>query len=331
MKTKLIFGLLVVSLILLFQCSEKKDPVSVTTHPDGWTEESSANFHGKAIEDGSLSQESCQTCHGEDYNGGNTDISCFKCHGNYPHPEGFGDRNSENFHTGYIADNSWDIIPCQTCHGADYGGMGSAEKNCLKCHTAPNGPEACNTCHGSADNAAPPVNLMKESSTSIVTIGAHQPHLTGTHLSTFATGTGSCETCHIQPSSYDAPGHIDDSPHAEVIFNSLTTDNGRLNTAWDRVNGSCSDVYCHGAFEFKKDDSQYPWAYTGTEMTGSNPKMFWQYLGTGQALCGSCHGLPPQGHAPVTSCTGCHDSVVDENLNIVNKYLHINGQIDVFN
>lgn len=440
MKTKLIFGLWVISLILLFQCSDNKDPVSVPTHPDGWAEANSANFHGKAIEDGSLSQESCQNCHGADYqggtsgiscsnsschqqyphpdgwknpgaanfhgkfllngtldysycqkchgsdyqggssgvscytchdqfphpggwlqssnqkfhgnfllyglldrqecqkchgddfSGGTSGISCYTCHNNYPHPDGFGNANSENFHSGYIATQAnWNIIPCRECHGTNYAGKGFEEKNCLKCHTAPDGPEACNTCHGNAENAAPPVNLMKESSTLLVTIGAHQAHVTGTTLSTFATGAGSCKTCHIQPLHYDDPGHIDNTPHAEVIFNTLATDNGRLNTTWDRVNGSCNNVYCHGGFDFKKENSQYQWAYTGTEMTGTNPTMFWQYLGSGQALCGTCHGLPPQGHIPIASCTGCHASVVDENLHLINKYLHINGQIDVFN
>lgn len=134
-----------------------------------------------------------------------------------------------------------------------------------------------------------------------------------------------------QPDRYDAPGHIDDTPHAEVIFNSLATDGGRLNPSWNRTNGSCDNVYCHGPFEFKKSNSQYPWAYTDSLIVGKNPRLFWQYPGTNQLLCGTCHGIPPQGHAPVASCTGCHASVVDENLNIVNKFLHINGQIDVFN
>lgn len=434
MKTKLLFGLLVLSIFILVQCSEKKDPVSVSTHPEGWSDQNSANFHGNAITDGSLGQESCQTCHGtdyqggasgvscsnsschaqyphpegwsnsssndfhgafaktdltycqkchgdnyqggssgvscykchdqyphpggwlqsgdmkfhgnfllfdiltlqecqnchgQDYKGGTSGVACFTCHASYPHPEGFGNGNSQNFHTAYIAEAKWDIVPCRTCHGADYAGQGFGQKNCLQCHRAPGGPEACNTCHGGSDNAAPPVNLLKMTSTSELTIGAHQEHVVAGTWSTFSSGT--CQPCHNQPTRYDAPGHIDDTPHAEIIFNSLATDDGRLNTSWDRIKGSCDNVYCHGPFEFKKSDSQYPWAYTDSAMVGSNPRLFWQYPGTNQVLCGTCHGIPPQGHAPVASCTGCHASVVDENLNIVNKFLHINGQIDVFN
>jgi hypothetical protein len=433
MKTKILFGLVILSIIILFQCSEKKDPLSVSTHPDGWNNSTSANFHGKAITDGSLGQESCQTCHGvdysggtsgvscsnsfchqqyphpedwlnsgssnfhgntsdnsycqkchgsdyqggssgvscytchnqfphptgwlqtenqnfhgnfilsdvlslqecqrchgEDYTGGSSGIACFTCHVSYPHPEGFGSGASENFHSGYIStEANWDIVPCRSCHGADYAGNGFSEKNCLKCHPAPDGPEACNTCHGSSDNAAPPVNLLKMTSSRELTIGAHQEHVVAGTWSTFSRGT--CRTCHKEPTRYDDAGHIDDTPHAEVIFNSLATDAGRLNTTWDRLRGSCDNVYCHGPFEFKKSDSQYPWAYTDSVMVGSNPRLFWQFPGTNQVLCGTCHGIPPQGHAPVTSCKGCHASVVDENLNIINKYRHINGKIDVFN
>ena len=35
-------------------------------------------------------------------------------------------------------------------------------------------------------------------------------------------------------------------------------------------------------------------------------------------------------HIPAQTCNGCHHSVVDENLNIINKFLHINGKVDVY-
>ncbi len=46
-----------------------------------------------------------------------------------------------------------------------------------------------------------------------------------------------------------------------------------------------------------------------------------------QAKCGTCHGLPPTGHiaAPITSCYLCHQGVVDEMGNIIDKDKHING------
>ena len=322
----------VASLIFLSGCYEEKDPTAVPTHPTGWTSSSSADFHGSAVLSKSFSKESCQSCHGEDYQGGTSGVSCYSsgCHSVYPHPIGFGDAGSANFHNNFIADvQSWDILNCQSCHGTDYAGKGVSDKNCLTCHTKSGGPENCMTCHGSGDNPAPPRDLNGNTDVSFTTVGAHQAHLTGEAWSTVSTGT--CRTCHQAVGSYSASGHIDDTPHSEVIFNELARAvGGTLEATWSRNDASCSDVYCHGGFELRRDDSQYPWAYTEEVMSGNNQEVFWKFVGTGQAVCGSCHGLPPAGHIPATDCSGCHNSVVDENLNIINKDLHINGRIEVF-
>ena len=72
---------------------------------------------------------------------------------------------------------AWDISVCQSCHGADYAGEGFEQKNCLTCHDQPDGPEACQTCHGDAENSAPPRGLLGQTSTSEIVVGAHQAHL----------------------------------------------------------------------------------------------------------------------------------------------------------
>ncbi len=327
-------GLLVVVTLALFflsGCLDEKQPMGVSTHPENWSVAGSADFHGTAILTKSFSQESCQSCHGESYDGGSSKVSCYSagCHAVYPHPGGFADGSSESFHSKFIAEElKWDINSCQSCHGSDYAGEGTPEKNCLSCHSAPDGPENCSSCHGDANSAAPPKDLSGNTSTSVVTVGAHQAHLNGSKWSTFQAGN--CFTCHNQTLVYNTAGHIDDSPHSEVVFNNLASSVGTDATTWERMDASCSNVYCHGGFEFKKADSEYPWAYTEDAMRGNNPRMIWNAVGTGQALCGSCHGLPPQGHIPAATCEGCHSSVVDANFNIINKYLHINGKIDVY-
>ncbi len=437
MKSKLLIGLLfILSMVFLFSCSEKKEPLDFSTHPDGWAQESSEQFHGKALLDSNLTLMSCQSCHGEDFKGGSSKVSCFECHDkyphpkgwlnqnslyfhgkilldstltsdycqdchgqdyeggssnvacsdchdqfphpagwisednsnfhgklllfnilsladcqschgddlsggtsgvacadcheNYPHPAGFSDENSESFHAKYISQTlNWDILSCRSCHGTDYSGeTGFQQTNCLNCHRSTNGPEACNTCHGSQNNAAPPEDLAGNTNTTSQSVGAHQAHLVGTTWSTYKPGD--CAKCHIKPASYEDSGHIDDTPHAEIPFGALATMNGELNTTYDFLNASCDNVYCHGGFEFKKSDSNYPWAYTDSLISGNNPTLHWKYVGAGQALCGSCHGLPPEGHIQANACGGCHADVVDNNLNITNKYLHINGKKDVF-
>ena len=332
MKSKLLIGLIFIfAIFFLFSCSEKKEPLGISTHPEGWAKPSFPDFHGKAIETNSLTLESCQTCHGQDYQGGTSKVSCFSagCHDAvYPHPDGFANPNSPNFHEHYFAEINWNLMACQACHGTSYDGEGVSDKNCLSCHISEGGPEACNTCHGSQNNAAPPKDLEGNTETTAQGVGAHQAHVAGTTLSTYRQGD--CGKCHIMPASFDAPGHIDNTPHAEVPFSALATMNGELNTSYDRLDAKCDNVYCHGGFEFKKSDSKYPWVYADSVITGNNRTVYWNSVGTGQALCGSCHNLPPKGHIPEDNCGGCHADVVDNNLNIVNEYLHINGQIDVF-
>jgi hypothetical protein len=335
MKRNILFGLISILIIaFLSGCAEKREPLEATTHPDGWDKEAFSTFHGKAIDSKSLTMASCQSCHGEDYQGGTSGVSCFQsgCHdAAYPHPDGFANPNSPNFHAEYLTEINWDLMACQACHGTSYDGKGVSDKNCLSCHTSAGGPEACNTCHGSQNNPAPPKDLEGDTETTDQGVGAHQAHVAGTTWSTFRQGD--CGKCHIKPASYDAPGHIDDTPHAEVPFSALATMNGELNTTYDRLDAKCDNVYCHGGFEFKKSDSQYKWAYADSlnpVIKGRNRTMYWKFVGTGQALCGSCHGLPPEGHIAATTCGGCHSDVVDDNFNITNKFLHINGQKDVF-
>ena len=106
---------------------------------------------------------------------------------------------------------------------------------------------------------------------------------------------------------------------------------GKTTPSWDHDAATCSDVYCHGAFSFAAVSSGgNAWGYTEDYITGNNPQMSWTSVGTGQAACGSCHGLPPQGHINVSSCSACHQRVVDINNNIINKNLHIKGKKDLF-
>jgi len=331
MKSKLLFAFIAIfAILLVFSCSEKKEPLGITTHPDGWTDQSSEDFHGKVIVSKSLSLKSCRSCHGKNYEGGTSNKTCFAsgCHSIYPHPEGFANPSSPDFHENYFAEINWNLMLCQSCHGDDYSGMGDSEKNCLKCHTSANGPEACNTCHGSSNNAAPPEDLEGNTNTTVQSVGAHQAHIVGTTWSTYKQGE--CFKCHMAPTNYADAGHIDNTPHAEVPFGALATMNGTLNATYDFLNAKCENVYCHGAFKFEKSASQYQWAYADSVIRGNNRTMYWKYVGTGQAPCGSCHNIPPKGHIEATNCGTCHGDVVDNNLNITNKFLHMNGQIDVF-
>jgi len=75
--------------MIFFQgCAKEADNLvsadQVGFHPSGWVNASSANFHGKAIAQSGWMLTSCQSCHGRDYKGGNSAISCYDCHSSGP-------------------------------------------------------------------------------------------------------------------------------------------------------------------------------------------------------------------------------------------------------
>ncbi|MFQ6617432.1 MAG: CxxxxCH/CxxCH domain-containing protein [Fidelibacterota bacterium] len=320
-------------------------------HPGGWVDPASENFHGSYVAANSFS--SCNECHGKDYRGGTSDVSCYSCHAGGPsgHPELVKWRTPiyAEFHGWKLKTLGWDISSCKNCHGSDYAG-GWSDISCNRCHINPGGPEACNTCHGNFKETgytyfyAPPEDLEENTDTEEIGVGAHQYHLRYKELS----DPVECGECHSVPSTIGDSGHLSKSPSssnavkfedshiadvdavAEVKFGNLATHSGEVQPEWDRENATCSEVYCHGNFSFSKDESDYPEIYQSQYIKGNsfNPK--WTEVGTGQDQCGTCHDLPPQGHGQETLCYQGHSGVVDENRNIVDPSKHINGEKNVY-
>ncbi|MGE5314156.1 MAG: CxxxxCH/CxxCH domain c-type cytochrome [Acidobacteriota bacterium] len=97
-----VFALATICLAGFIGCSQLKEenpsPVSnrVGVHPPGFSNPAdTANFHGKAIAHNNWDMHECTRCHGTDYNGGTTGVSCNTCHTK--------SRGPEN---------------CTTCHGS---------------------------------------------------------------------------------------------------------------------------------------------------------------------------------------------------------------------
>lgn len=170
------------------------------------------------------------------------------------HPSGILDEASENFHGKELARRGYDLALCAKCHGDDFSG-GAAQATCRNCHPA--GPDACVTCHREGP-----------------TTGAHVVHR--------AAGQ-ECAECHVVPARWDAEGHVlNDPTPAEVVF-------GPRAGAGTYADGTCSNVYCHGA--------------TLQAGGGSLPNPRWDATPVGG--CGTCHGAPPPSHAQ-NECTSCH-------------------------
>ncbi len=311
-----IFALMVVS------CSEKTDTLKVKTHPADWNNTQSAEFHGKVVLN--IGTESCKTCHGDNFKGGTSGVACSSCHALFPHPDGFLNISSPNFHGEFLKDNGvdWHIEKCQQCHGADYSG-GVSKFSCNTCHTGHNGPQACNTCHGSSKNIAPPKDLDGNTTVSAPGVGLHQLHVADNEV----TNTYRCSVCHVSISGFSDPNHLDSQTvgEADFDFNTLATDNGRLSPTFDRATTTCSDVYCHGNFSFQAGDSV---------ITGNHQPVNWTDATANPDDCTFCHGLPPKGHINLGfntpgSCSQCHGLVVNADGKIIDKSRHINGKVDL--
>ena len=214
------------------------------------------------------------------------------------HEHGWLDEDSERFLGTFLREHGFDLAACRSCHGEHYEG-GISGKSCKICHRE--GPETCNTCHGSLENPAPPKNIERRTETTHRGVGAHQTHVVGGEVGVSLD----CSACHIKPASFDAPMHIDGARPAEITWGELARAGGAEPT-WDGT--TCSNVYCHGEFA-----------------------PAWTKVGEGQAACGTCHGLPPGGtHTVSKACHLCHGRVVDQDLIIIDRDLHINGEPDTF-
>lgn len=236
------------------------------------------------------------------------------------HPVSWMESGSVDFHGKVALVNG--KSGCIKCHGDD-GSGGRVQVSCVECHLQSG---VCTNCHGGLDNqlGAPPYGLEGEIEDTLLAVGAHTVHLSGSYL---AAGI-ECSTCHLVPALLLEPSHLDldavaagqlvDSI-AEINFSGLVDSNLAV---WDRTTRSCTGVYCHGAFENGRTTNAPVW-------TSRTP----------QAHCGSCHdiGISPKELGGIhdvhfrlfsIACAECHASVLDTGYVIVEPSLHVNGVVD---
>ncbi|MDF1565163.1 MAG: cytochrome c3 family protein [Deltaproteobacteria bacterium] len=213
---------------------------------------------------------------------------------------------------------------CGTCHGLPPGGNHPTNPDCASCHPdAGPGltitdstqhvdgdvdlvPLLCNTCHGSATSDAPPVDTAGDVLTTDTGVGAHQSHLGSStwHRPVI------CTDCHLVPSAWTDPGHMDTPLPAELTWGALPTGDGATAT-W--AAGSC-DNYCHGQ----------------TLMTGgTDTTPVWTTVNGTQAACGTCHGLPPDyPHVDRGDCQSCHPDAA-AGLTFSTPAQHVDGTVQL--
>ncbi len=196
---------------------------------------------------------------------------------------------------------------CTSCHGAPP--PDHARADCATCHpTTPARADhldgvvavgdpalpACSGCHGGASSPAPPRDLAGATFTTAVGVGAHVAHLTGPRR---LGPPVPCVTCHAEPATVTAAGHLDSAGPAEVASA----------LGWDHDRATCASAWCHGP-------SQPGWTRTG------------------EVTCGSCHGVPPAtpahaGVTTITACVTCHPTSVDPFGNVL-VGSHLDGDVD---
>ncbi len=224
------------------------------------------------------------------------------------HPAGWATRGADggvrtddpNFHGTWLQDNGYVLARCTQCHGDDYLG-GAVGVSCAQggCHSTPNGPLDCTTCHGSQGTPRP-------------ASGAHWAH------------QRFCDTCHQVPAqtTADVQRHASGSPSSLIQFANLAVagDAGVV-PAWDTASQTCANTYCHGAVSPAWTSSAQIQC-DGCHQAPPPNHTPWSRVASTTASCATCHPSPAgpsdlvtlpthvdgQVQITVTSCTACHGS-----------------------
>lgn len=221
-----------------------------------------------------------------------TDLGCTSCHGlppPFPHPQ---------------------MPDCVRCHADTINAdLSFKDKTKHVNGTVDVQPKTgCSDCHGSATNAAPPVDLGGNTATTAKGVGAHQSHLKPNG----PFRPVPCNECHVVPQKWDEAGHIDTLLPAELTFSGVAT-------AWKAApkyeNGKCDNTYCHGAVTALAPPSGTLTVPEWTKVDGS------------QAACGNCHAFPPLAPHPAApaGCDPCHKNLTGLTFN--KPLTHVDGEV----
>lgn len=159
-------------------------------------------------------------------------------------------------------------------------------------------------CHGTELGNAPPRGLGGITETTARGVGAHASHVG--FIATFHRQVR-CDDCHAVPATVAAPGHLDASPGAELIFSAIAGPDATYD-------GATCTVACHGS----------------AALGGALPVPVWTRVDGTQATCGSCHGAPPPApHPDDARCATCHPTMEEDNVTFRDPARHIDGIVDV--
>jgi hypothetical protein len=324
------------------------EPIS-GVHPSGFADEASENFHGKELARLGYDLNLCASCHGADFSGGKSGVSCNKCHADKP-------TSCTTCHgvppaTGNHAPHREANVACTECHVVPAtwdapGHIGSADVTfgmlaaktpasfangtcTVYCHgdARPRWDaqpvKSCDRCHGN-----PPASHAQST---CATCHKDAPHIDG------AVQVGSaCDSCHGKAG--------DPAPPRDLAGNEFTTalGVGAHQAHLKALSGISAPIACGTCHLVPASvtspghiDSLLPAEVAsslGWDRAAGTCATAWchgnarpKWTEQGGATCGSCHGVPPSTPAHdatmnVTTCANCHPA---------NFAKHIDGVLDV--
>lgn len=262
---------------------------SAASHPTGqtWLDKNSPTFHGSVAKNDLAS---CAQCHGDDYAGGLSGVSCSQCHFG---PAGSKVPEGETWIHGTTPHSSLALYSavCNQCHelNRSYG----------------NEPSTCHDCHGSG--VAHPTGqswLDKNSSTFHgAEANSDLTQCAACHGADYLGGTSgvSCSQCHFGPAGSKVPDGESWShgtiPHSSLsIYSAVCNQCHNLNRSYGNDPTACHD--CHGS------GASHP---TGQTWLDKKSASFHGIAATNDLTqCAQCHGSDYLGGVVGVTCSQCH-------------------------
>ena len=233
----------------------------------------------------------CQLCHGSDYLGGVSNVSCKNCHESFPHSENW--ATPAGAHGPYVqTELNGNTTDCQLCHGVNLKG-GTSEVSCFSCHESYPHPSIGEwlpfSGHGS--------HVLNDLGGS--TEGCKLCH--GEDLTGGNTGF-SCFACH---STFPhAEGWATLSGHGTYVRTTLggNTNSCKLCHGNDLTGGTSgvSCFSCHESYPHPSMGEWLPFSGHGSHVLND--------LGGSTEGCKLCHGEDLTGGNTGFSCFACHQS-----------------------
>jgi predicted CxxxxCH...CXXCH cytochrome family protein len=214
---------------------------SAYPHPTMYSDSSATTgFHGKILKASAYDMTQCKLCHGDKFDGGNSNVKCSQCHDPYPHTSGFEQTiAAADFHGTYLKNLNWSKATCAPCHGTQFTG-GTSGKSCY-------------TCHNSYPHTAG-VSTVSATDFHGKTLKSQSWNLTpckDCHGTTYAGGrtNSSCYTCHStyphDPVFTPAGGHSPFLRTNSYPLSQCQSCHGSTYTGGAIANVSCSSSGCH--------------------------------------------------------------------------------------